>query len=94
VTNGARPPAPFGGHSSQVGALLDRAVVPVVDEVPGPEPPADVLVPVPAAFDRPPPLEVDPVGEIPAIVPVAGAGLVCVVLAAAVAVAVGNVTAP
>lgn len=70
MTNGARPLAPAGGHSSQVGTLLDRAVVPVPDDVLDPEPPDDVLPPVPAAFDPPPPLEVEPVAELPDVVPV------------------------
>ena len=59
--------------------------------------PADVVLPaVPAALDRPPPLEVDPVAEFPVVVPVvfAVAGLVCVALVAVVAVVVGKVTAP
>jgi hypothetical protein len=96
VTNGARPPAPAGGHSNQLGTLLDRAVVPVPDEVPDPEPPDDVLPPGPAAFDPPPPLEVDPVAELPDVVPVVAvvAGPVCVALAPVVAVVVDRVTAP
>ena len=63
--------APAGGHSSQAGALLDRAVVPVAEEMPDPVPVDGVLPPVPAAFDRPPPLEVDPVAEFPEVDPVA-----------------------
>jgi hypothetical protein len=96
VTNGARPLAPAGGHSSQVGTLLDRAVVPVADEVPDPEPPDDVLPPVPAAFDPPLPPEVDPVAELPDVVTVVVvvAGPVCGALAAVVAPVVGKVTAP
>jgi hypothetical protein len=96
VTNGARPLAPAGGHSSQVGTLFDRAVVPVPDGVPDPELPDDVLPPVPAAFDPLPPLEVDPVAELPDVVPVVAvvAGPVCVALAAVVAMVVGRVAAP
>jgi hypothetical protein len=96
VTNGARPVAPAGGHTSQAGALLDRAVVPVAEELLDPVP-ADVAPPpVPAALDPPPPLEVDPVAELPDVVPVvvAVAGLVCVAAVAVVAVVVGRVTAP
>ncbi len=89
MTNGARPLAPAGGQSSQVGTLLDRAVVPVTDELADPEPPADVLPPVPAEFDPPPPLEVDPVAEPPDVVPVAAA-----VVVFAVVVVAGKVTAP
>ena len=76
--------------------MLDRAVVPVAVEPPDPVP-ADVVLPaVPAALDRPPPLEVDPVAEFPVVVPVvfAVAGLVCVALVVVVAVVVGKVTAP
>jgi hypothetical protein len=89
VTNGARPLAPAGGHSSQVGTLLDRAVVPVL--------PVVVLPPVPAALDPPPPPEVEPVAEVPDVVPVAAvvvARPVCVAPAAVVAVGVGRVAAP
>jgi hypothetical protein len=97
VTNGARPPAPVGGHRSQVGTLLDRAVVPVPDEVPDPEPPDVVLLPVPAVLDPLAPLEVGPVAEVPDVVPVAVvvvAGPVWVALAAVVTLVVGDVTAP
>jgi hypothetical protein len=95
VTNGARPEALVGGHSSQAGALLDRVVVPVAEELLNPVPADVVPPPVPAAFDPPPPLEVDPVAELPDVVPVvvAVAGLVCVA-PVAVVVIVGNVTAP
>jgi hypothetical protein len=95
VTNGARPEALVGGHSSQAGALLDRVVVPVAEELLDPVPADVVPPPVPAAFDPPPPLEVDPVAELPDVVPVvvAVAGLVCVA-PVAVVVIVGNVTAP
>jgi hypothetical protein len=76
--------------------LLDRAVVPVAEEPANPVPDDDVLPPVPAELDRPPPLEVDPVAEFPVVVPVvfAVAGLVCVALVPVVAVVVGKVTAP
>jgi hypothetical protein len=60
--------------------LLDRAVVPVADAPPDPVL-ADVVLPAPAEFDRPPPLEVDPVAEPPDVVPVAA--VVAVVCAAA-----------
>ena len=50
--------------------LLDRAVVPVAEEPANPVPDDDVLPPVPAELDRPPPLEVDPVAEFPVVVPV------------------------
>jgi hypothetical protein len=56
-----------------------------------------VLPPVPAAFDPPPPPEVDPVAEDPDVVPVEAvvvAGPVCVAPAATVAPVVGKVTAP
>jgi hypothetical protein len=101
--NGARPVAPPGGHSSQAGALLDRVVVPVAEELLDPVLADVVPPPVPAALDPPPPLEldppppleVDPVAELPDVVPVvvAVAGLVCVA-PVAVVVIVGNVTAP
>jgi hypothetical protein len=51
-----------------------------------------VLPPVPAAFDPPPPLEVDPVAEVPDVVPVAA--VVAGPLAAVVGVVVGRVAAP
>jgi hypothetical protein len=76
--------------------LLDRAVVPVAEEPPDPVPAEVVLPAVSAALDRPPPLEIDPVAELPVVVPVvfAVAGLVCVALVVVVAVVVGKVTAP
>jgi hypothetical protein len=63
-----------------------------------PDEPADpvladvVLRPVPAAFEPPPPPDVDPAAEVPDVVPVAA--VVAGPLAAVVAVVVGNVTAP
>jgi len=92
VTNGARPPAPVGGHSSQPGTLLDRAVVPVPDEPADPVLADVVLRPIPAAFEPPPPPDVDPAAEVPDVVPVAA--VVAGPVAAVVAVVVGNVTAP
>jgi hypothetical protein len=87
VTNGARPLAPGGRHSSQVGTLLDRIVAAAADEVPDPEPPDDALPPVPAELDPPPPLGVDPVAELPDIA-------VCAAVGPVLALIVGKVTAP
>ena len=90
---GANPVAPAGRHSSQSGALLDRAVVPVADTPPEPALTDVVLPPAPAAGRAPDAdavLVVDPVLEPPGIVAVWG------VTAAALAalVVAGRVTAP
>lgn len=95
MTKGASPLAPLGRHSSQSGALLDRAVIPVAPDV---VPPA-----VPATPDEEPDgdpsLEADPVVEPPVLEPL---GVVAVGAAAelgwvatlAALVVVGRVTAP
>lgn len=104
MTKGARPLAPPGGHSSQSGAVLDRAVVPVADEPPEPVLPELVLPPLAATPDeepdRDPTLEADAVLELPVVEPlgvvavgVADAEFVWVAVPAALVV-VGRLTAP
>ena len=95
MTNGARPLAPVGGHSSQTGTLLNRAVVPVAEEPPEPVLPDGALPPPPALdveLDAAPRLDVDPVVAPPAVVAVWGA--VAEAAGAAALVVVGRVTAP
>jgi hypothetical protein len=104
VTKGARPLAPVGGHNTQPGAVLDRAVVPVADELPEPVLPDVALPPVVATLDAEPDpdpvLEAAPVLELPVVEP---PGVVAVRAAAAefvwaavtaVLVVVGRLTAP
>ena len=90
ATNGARPLAPVGRHSSQFGALLDRAVVPLAD--PPPEPLLPDVVPPPVAPDRDPAPKADPVEELPAVEPPAVAPPV-VALPVVVAVAAAEFVA-
>lgn len=78
----------MGGHTSQFGALPDRAVVPVTPDLVL----ALVLDPLDAALDADPVLNVDPVVAPPAVVAVWGA--VAEAVGAAALTVVGRVTAP